>query len=90
LQNRLLYVSPLHDGALLHFGTPALHRAYVEQADPGAWLRRLRSGGVTHVVSFDPPSVELMIMQSNPRLFRRISAPEQKAFGVFELLPAAR
>lgn len=89
LQNRVLYVSPLASGALSHFGTPALHRAFFEQADPAAWVRRLRSAGVTHVVSFDPPSVELRIMQDNPRLFRHISDAQQHAYGVFELAAAA-
>lgn len=88
LQNRVLYVSPLASGALSHFGTPALHRAFFEQADPAAWVRRLRGAGVTHVVSFDPPSVELRIMQGNPQLFRRISDAQQRAYGVFELAAA--
>jgi hypothetical protein len=88
LQNRVLYVSPLASGAVSHFGTPALHRAFFEQADPAAWVRRLREAGVTHVVSFDPPSVELRIMQDNPKLFRRISDTQLHAYGVFELAAA--
>jgi hypothetical protein len=85
LQNRVLYVSPLASGAVSHFGTPALHRAFFDQADPAAWVRRLRGAGVSHVVSFDPPSAELRIMQDNPKLFRRISDAQLHAYGVFEL-----
>jgi hypothetical protein len=86
LQNRLLYVTPLADGTVGHFGHAEINRRFVRDVDAAAWLKRLRTAGVSHVVSFDPPSVELEIMQANPRFFRRVSSPGLKAFGVFELL----
>jgi hypothetical protein len=87
LQNRVLYVSPLADGRVGHYGGPDAQRDFAARSDPRAWLRRLRAAGVTHVVTFDPISVERMIMDGNPHLFERTSPAELAAFGAFELRP---
>jgi hypothetical protein len=89
LQNRIVYVSPLADGSIAHYAGPDALAELAPRIDPRAWLRRLRSAGVTHVVTFDPMSLERRIMDDNPKLFRPIAAPELRAFGAFELAPRA-
>lgn len=88
LQNRLEYVTPFPDGRIHSYGGAALNREFLLHGDPTLWLKRLRRTGVTHVVSFHPPSWELMVMTNNPRIFRRLSDPSVDTFGAFELLPA--
>jgi hypothetical protein len=73
LQNEVLYVPVARDGAIRHFGSPAVNAEYLLEADFSSWLKRLRRERVTHVMSFSPPSVELGWMESHPELFARLS-----------------
>jgi hypothetical protein len=72
LQNEVLYVPVSRDGVMRHFGSQEVNEAYLRAADFSAWLARLRQAGVTEVMSFSPPSVELAWMEAHPEVFRRV------------------
>jgi hypothetical protein len=90
LQNELVYVTPQLDGSVRHFGLDPLLEVFDRGVDAAAWLRALRRARITHVVTFDPPSIELAIIRANPQRFVRVSSARFEAFGVFELLPVRR
>jgi hypothetical protein len=73
LQNEVFYVPVARDGAIRHFGSPAVNEEYLLAADFSSWLTRLRRERVTHVMSFSPASVELGWMESHPELFVRLN-----------------
>lgn len=68
LQNELVYVPPTADGAVHP------QREIAKLADARAWLRRLDDQRVTHVVSFEPESLELRWMAGMPERFEVIAA----------------
>lgn len=85
LQNELLYVSPMPDGSIPHFGLGDLNARITRDADAAAWVARLRGTGITHVVSFSPPSVELDWMRAQPQRFHKIEGGPD--WGAFEFRP---
>ncbi len=85
LQNEVLYVSPMADGSVPHFGLGDLNSRIVRDADATAWMARLNAQGITHVVSFAPTSVELDWMRAQPNRFHRLDGGDD--WGVFELRP---
>jgi len=81
LQNRLRYVPITSDGQIAHFGRRSRRSQLADQA---AWMGRLKETGITHVVSFRPPSIELAWMVGTPERFRPVHSTED--WGVFEVL----
>jgi hypothetical protein len=73
LQNRLTYLSPRADGAIPPRGA--------DSGDRAAWLHRLAQRGVTHVVSFTPPSLEKTWMDADPQHFQRLDGDD--AWGAY-------
>jgi hypothetical protein len=82
-QNRIDYVSPAPS-------EQPVQVPYADAASPlasfPAWLARLRARGLTHVVSFRPPSIELRWMEQQPTLFHRIDGVPGN-WGLFALVP---
>ena len=76
-QNRLVYVPISESGHIRYFdGT----EAYRQDASYEAWVYRLRESDVDYVMSFWPPSIELMWMRARPEQFERISSGEKWGF----------
>jgi hypothetical protein len=69
-QNRIVYIPVSRDGRIIEFGP----RGELEgAADKEAWLERLRTEGVTEIVSLAPPSVEQWWMETQPDRFERLT-----------------
>jgi hypothetical protein len=85
LQNDVLYVSPLRDGTIPHFGLGDLNYRIARDADADAWIARLRARHITHVVSFSPAALELGWMRVRSGQFRQLHGDSN--WGVFEFQP---
>ncbi len=82
-QNELMYVPISESGEIVPFdGTPR----YLETSHTAAWVARLYRHGVTHVMSFWPPSVEGHWMLSHPQFFVPLSV-SRKWGGCFRVRP---
>lgn len=68
LQNRLHYVPISADGRIVDFSGRERRR---DEGDFPAWLGRVKADGIDHVMSFDPPGIELEWMEARPDLFVR-------------------
>jgi hypothetical protein len=84
-QNDIVYEPVTRDGSVIHFGRFA-NDSFAAHADFDAWRQRLRRDGVTRVMSFTPPSVELQWMESRPSAFRRL-AGRSGAWGLYAVEP---
>jgi hypothetical protein len=84
LQNRLTHVPLTTSGRIDSFSP---HDDRGAEIDVERWYGRLRSAGVTLVMSFSPPSLELSFMQQRPDLFERLEG--QKGWGLFRLRTVA-
>jgi hypothetical protein len=84
LENRILYVSPLKGGDAAG-DTAARHGS---DPDYATWLGRLRTEGVTHVMSFRPVGPEIRWMEDAARGddFVRLAGSPLK-WGLFRLRP---
>jgi len=77
--NRICYVTPERNGRIL-----AHHPETLVGAEPdfNAWIRRLKERGVTHVMSFMPPTVELNWMEMHRPIFTRMAGSDHE-WGLF-------
>jgi hypothetical protein len=83
LQNEVVYVPPSLDGLIPPFDgwdAPGLART----ADKRVWLARLETRGVTHVVSFNPPSIELSWMEADADRFEWLEG-SKGIWGLFRI-----
>jgi hypothetical protein len=84
LQNRILYVPVSRDGAIRNFGGGGANEELTRTADFDAWCRRLRERGVSEVMSFEPPSLELSWMERRADVFDRLAGADGR-WGLFRL-----
>jgi hypothetical protein len=80
-QNELMYVPISESGEIVPFDGST---RYLETSYPAAWVARLYQRGVTHVMSFWPPSIEVYWMLQYPQVFEPISV-SRKWGGCFRL-----
>ena len=80
LQNSAYYVTPTRDGGIAHYGPGGDLEA---RADYSAWLKRLHSARITHVVSFQPRSLEQSWMNGHGEHFEKLAGDAQ--WGLFAL-----
>ena len=55
------------------------------RADRDAWLARLRAAEIDYVMSFEPSSMELRWMESQPARFERV-AGDRVRWGLYRVL----
>ena len=70
LQNQLVYIPITKNGNILDFGPDG---EMERNGDIIAWLNRVRINHITYVMSFAPRSLELLWMEKNPMLFKRLT-----------------
>jgi hypothetical protein len=73
LQNEVVYVPVSGDGRLDHFGRDEEYERLARRANYWAWRLRLHNQGVTHVLSFEPSSLEIGWMLDHPESFERMT-----------------
>lgn len=71
LQNRLVNLPLAADGIRRRWGAGGANDEIRRTADYAAWRRSIAASGVTDVMSFKPPSVELSFMEAHPGEFQR-------------------
>jgi hypothetical protein len=72
LQNTVVYISPLRDGSIPHFGLPGHEPRIQTEGSVESWMTRLADERITHVMSFPPASAELRWMRERPADFRLV------------------
>jgi hypothetical protein len=77
-QNDVVYVPVSRDGRVRHVGAPDVTRELYATADFEAWYARLDERAVTHVLSFEPPSIEQEWMDGRADLFERETGVPQR------------
>ncbi len=70
LQNSLHYLPISTDGEIIPFGPDERRR---REGDVDAWLSRVTSQEISHVLSFFPTSIELEWMEARPDRFQRLA-----------------
>ncbi len=83
LQNQISYITPEKEGKIIYYHPEHLKRS---QPDYQSWKKRLEQAGVTHLVTFLPPAVELKWAEENPDSFARLEG-DGKTWGVFRFIP---
>ncbi len=83
LQNTLVYLPVAAGGEIVDFYPPG---ELEESANQEAWLARLEQHGVDYVMSFEPASIELAWMESQPARFERVSGSGQR-WGLYRVIP---
>lgn len=69
-QNTIHYVPPTRDGRVAHWGSSG---GLASRADFPSWLARLGAERITHVMSFEPRSIEQDFMDAAPRHFEKLT-----------------
>lgn len=82
-QNEIMYIPISESGEIVPFDGTA---RYLETSHPAAWIARLYKNGISHVMSFWPPSIEGYWMLHHPAFFEPISV-SRKWGGCFWLRP---
>lgn len=86
-QNQLFYIPITSSGEIVDFG-PERRRAAA--ADFDAWWRRIVEKKISHVMSFQPVSLELSWLEAHPDRFRRLQGSRvgESAWGFYEVVSA--
>lgn len=80
LQNEIVYIPVTESGAIEHFGP---HATSAGPLSYESWLARIRSNGVSEVISFAPKSLELGWMSEHPESFEQIMGNGE--YGLFRV-----
>jgi hypothetical protein len=86
LQNEVLYVPVTAGGEVIDY---RLMKAVLARADFDAWLRRLLTAGIDHVVALAPETIEGRWMRKHPELFVPVVASANGRSQAFRLERAA-
>jgi len=81
LQNRIQYLPVTRSGSVV---VGRRDSSCFPDADYRSWLRRIRTEGITEVMSFGPPSMEHRWMAEHPEIFHRIWGNDQ--YGLFRVV----
>lgn len=81
LQNEIFYIPPTLSGKVIDFDEEYTIKKY---ANFESWYSRLKRKGITHILSFYPPSIEIEWMSKRPEKFKML-AGQRKSYGLFLL-----